>query len=207
VIFFKRENQAAYSVMLGKKNCDPDAVDSNGNCMQKGRVKAPLDSSQQPNAAPLLSPSSSFLIRWESATPVMDAFARLEQLGEHKTASFQAPAVRHPADRYVVTVKLENPGLKGFDPFTVTTGEPLLLTTLKSRHGLVKPVEVEFSGVGVSSAVHLFFPRSVEGVPLFSGRRDWAEFQLVGQGFAARCRFVLDFESSDFPNNNKGDSQ
>src|SRR6266478_9672972 len=69
VIFLQRENQASFSVPTGTNHCDPDAIDPNGNCLQKGRIEAPVDSSRQPNAAPRLSPSTAFLVRWESAAP------------------------------------------------------------------------------------------------------------------------------------------
>src|SRR5258708_18615475 len=74
VVFFRRENQASYSIPTGTRHCDPDTIDANGNCMQKLRVEPPVDSSQQPNGAPRLSPSTAFLVRWESAVPVDQAF-------------------------------------------------------------------------------------------------------------------------------------
>src|SRR5437879_10740189 len=90
VVFLRRENQASYSLPTGTMHCDPDAIDQNGNCLQKGRIEAPVDSSRQPDAAPRLSPSTAFLVRWESAAPVNQAFARLEELGERALAAFQA---------------------------------------------------------------------------------------------------------------------
>src|ERR1700730_9940465 len=47
VVFLGQEPQAAYSIPTGTKHCDTDAIDQNGNCLQKGRVEAPVDSSQQ----------------------------------------------------------------------------------------------------------------------------------------------------------------
>ena len=46
VVFLRRENQASYIIPTGTKHCDPDAIDPNGNCLQKGRIEAPLDSSR-----------------------------------------------------------------------------------------------------------------------------------------------------------------
>ncbi len=193
VIFLQRENQASFSVPTGTNHCDPDAIDANGNCLQKGRIEAPVDSSRQPNAAPNLSPSTAFLVRWESAAPVTQAFARLEQLGERALATFQAPSPRLPADRYVITVKLEQPGFAGFEPFAVTpAGSPSLRATLKTRRGAVAPLEVEFTGAGASSSVHFFFPRTLDGAPLLGPGLDSAEFTMQGAGFAVRSKFTLD---------------
>ena len=195
VIFLRQDPQAAYSIPTGTKHCDPDAIDSNGNCMQKGRIEAPIDSSQQADAAPQLTPSAAFLVRWESAGPVADAFARLKELGERAVAAFQAETPRLPADRYVITVKVEQPGRVGFEPFAVTpAGKPVLHATLKTQRGTVEPLEVEFTGTGASCSVHFFFPRTLDGTPLLGPGRDTAEFSLRGGGFAVRNKFALDSE-------------
>jgi hypothetical protein len=195
-VFLRRDAEAAYSVPTGTKHCDPDAIDPNGNCMQKGRVEMPIDSSQQIDAAPRLTPSAAFLVRWESAGAVTHAFARLGELGQRSVAEFQAQAPRVPADRYVITVKLEQPGRAGFDPFAVTpAGKPKLHATLKTRRGTVAPLETEFTGTGANSSVHFFFPRTVEGDPLLSAGRDSAEFSLQGIGFAVRTKFTFDSAS------------
>lgn len=195
VVFLRQQNQASYSIPTGTKHCDPDAIDANGNCLQKGRIEAPVDSSRQPNAAPSLSPSTAFLVRWESAEPVNQAFARLEELGERALAAFQAQAPRLPADRYVITVKLEQPGFVGFDPFAVTpAGSPDLRATLKTRRGTVAPLEIEFTGTGASSSVHFFFPRTHDGSPLLGPGLDAAEFTLRGASFSVHSRFTLDPE-------------
>jgi hypothetical protein len=195
VVFFRQEPQASYSIPTGTKHCDPDAIDQNGNCMQKGRVEAPVDSSQQPDAAPNLSPSTGFLVRWESAAPVRQAFARLDELGERAVVAFQARAPRLPADRYVITVKNEQPGRAGFEPFAVTPGgKPVLRATLKTRRGTVAPLEVEFTGTGASSSVHFLFPRTLDGASLLGSGRESAEFRLQGAGFAVRSKFTLDLE-------------
>jgi hypothetical protein len=195
VVFSEKEAEAAYSISTGTRHCDPDAIDPNGNCMQKGRVEAPVDSSRQMDAAPLIKPWAGILVRWESATPVAQAFARLEELAEREAAAFQTPAPRLPVDRYVITVKLEQPGRKSFEPFTVRpAGKPVLVATLKTRRGLVRPLEVEFTGTGATSSVHFFFPRILDGAALLGPRRDWAEFTLQGAGFAVHCKFTLDPE-------------
>ena len=195
VVFVREENQASYSIGTGTKYCDPDALDASGHCLQRRRVRAPVDASRKPDGAPALSPSTAFLVRWESAIPVNQAFARLEELGERALAVFQAPAPRLPADRYVITVKLDQPGFVGFEPFAVTPGRsPYLRAVLKTSRGTVTPLEIEFSGTGTSSAVHFFFPRTLDGAPLLSAGRDTAEFDLRGAGFAAHSKFTLDPE-------------
>jgi hypothetical protein len=195
VVFLQREEEAAFSVTTGTRHCDPDAIDPNGKCMQKGRIEAPVDPSRQMDAAPIIKPWAGILVRWESATPVAQAFARLEELGEGPAAAFQAPAPRLPADRYIVTVKLEQAARKGFEPFAVTSsGKPVLVATLKTRVGIVAPLEVEFTGVGASSSVHYFFPRTIDGHPLLGPGRDRAEFILLGTGFALHSKFTLDPE-------------
>ena len=195
VVFLRPENQASYSIPTGKKHCDPDAIDANGRCLQKGKMEPPVESSRQPNAAPRLSPSTAFLVRWESVTPVTQAFARLEELGERSLIAFQAQAPRVPTDRYVVTVKLEQPGFAGFEPFTVTSsGEPDLRATLKTRTGTVTPLEIEFTGAGANSSVHFFFPRTLNRVPLLDSGTDSADFYMEGIGFAVHSKFTLDSE-------------
>jgi hypothetical protein len=195
VMFLPRESASDFSVPTGTKHCDPDAIDQNGNCLQKGRVEPPIDSSQSSDAAPRPSSSAAFLVRWESAAPVTQAFARLQELGERAAAAFQAPAPRLPADRYVITVKLEQPGRAGFEPFTFTpAGKPRFRATLKTRRGTVAPLEVEFAGAGTSSSAHFFFPRTFNGAPLLEPGRDSADFSLQGAGFAMHSKFTLDPE-------------
>lgn len=198
VVFLRAENQASFSIPTGTKHCDPDAIDANGDCLQKLRIEAPVDSSRQPDGAPRLSPSTAFLVRWESAVPVNQAFVRLAELGERALVAFQARAPRLPADRYVITVKLEQPGFVGFDPFAVTpAGSPDLRATLKTRRGTVAPLEIEFTGTGTSSSVHFFFPRSLDGAPLLGPEVSTAEFALRGGGFAVHSKFRLDPEFLD----------
>ena len=193
VMFLRQEPGADFSVPTGTKHCDPDAIDQNGNCLQKGRIEAPVDSSKSPDAAPSLFPSAAFLVRWESAAPVTQAFARLQELGERAAAEFQAPAPRLPMDRYVITVKLEQPGRAGFEPFSVTPArKPIFRATLKTRRGTVTPLEVEFTGTGTSSSVHFFFPRAFDGAPLLGPGRNSVDFNLQGDGFAMHSKFTLD---------------
>lgn len=195
LMFLRKDAEAAFSVPTGTNHCDPDAIDQNGNCMQKGRIEAPVDSSRGPDAAPPLTPSAGMLVRWESATPVAQAFARLEELGERAVAAFQAPTPRLPPDRYVITVKLEQPGRTGFEPFAVPPeGKSALHATLKTGRGTVTPLETEFTGAGASSSVHFFFPRTLNGTPLLGPGRDSAEFSLQGAAFTVHSKFTLEAE-------------
>ena len=195
VVFRRTEIQASYSISMGKRHCDPDTIDANGNCMQKMKLEPPVDSSQQPDGAPRLSPSTAFLVRWESAVPVAQAFRRLEELGERALVAFQAQTPRLPADRYVITVRVDQPGFAGFEPFAVLpAGTPNLRATLKTRRGTVAPLEIEFTGTGASAAVHFYFPRIVDGAPLLGAGRDGAEFEMHGAGFAVHSKFTLDPE-------------
>jgi hypothetical protein len=193
VIFLRRGSDATYSIPTGTRHCDPDAIDQNGDCLQKLRIEVPLDSSQGADAAPRLSPSTGLLIRWESAEPIAAAFARLRELGETEVVAFQAPPPRTAADRYVITVKVEQPGWAGFDPFAVTpAGRPVLRASLKTSHGIAAPFEVEFTGVGATSAVHFSFPRRLDGVSLLTAQRESVEFTLLGPGFSVRSKFALE---------------
>jgi len=195
VVFRWNEIQASYSISTGKRHCDPDTIDANGNCMQKMKLEPPVDDSQSPNGAPRLSPSTAFLVRWESAAPVNQAFARLEELGERTLAAFLAQAPRVPVDRYVITVKLDQPGFAGFEPFAATPARsPDLRATLKTRRGIVAPIEIEFTGTGTSAAVHFFFPRTLDGAPLLGPGIDAAEFAMRGAGFAVYSKFKLNPE-------------
>src|SRR5258708_19478620 len=124
VVFRRTEIEASYSIPTGKRHCDPDAIDQNGKCMQKGKVEPPVDSSQSPDGAPRLSPSTAFLVRWESAAPVNQAFARLEELGEHTLATFLAQAPRIPADPYLITLTLNHPAFTCFIPFPAPPAPP-----------------------------------------------------------------------------------
>jgi hypothetical protein len=69
-----------------------------------------------------------------------------------------------------------------------------LRATLKTRHGIVVPLEMEFTGTGTSSSVHFYFPRTLDGAPLLGPGFYTAEFALRGAGFAVHSKFTLDPE-------------
>ena len=124
-----------------------------------------------------------------------EAFTRLEELGERPLAAFMAQAPRLPGDRFVITVKLDQPGFAGFEPFAATpTRTPNFRATLKTRRGIVAPLETEFTGTGTSASVHFYFPRTLDGAPLLSLGPDAAEFSMHGAGFAVYSKFRLDPE-------------
>ncbi len=189
------EEMPSLSFPTGTRHCDPDAIDQNGNCMQKGRVEMPLDASQRPDAAPLLTPSWAVLIRWESAGPVKQAFARLAELDAKAAAEYQSPPPRMPADQYVVTVKMVQSGKFTVDPFAPgPEGKPGWQATLKTSRGAIPAVKTEYSGAGASAAVHFFFPRTVGGAPLLGPRREQVEFILKGPKLTIKSRFTLEPE-------------
>lgn len=190
--FLPGQEQASLSVRTGTKHCDPDAIDQNGNCLQKNRVEGPVDESRQLDAAPQISPSTTFLVVWQSLR-VSQAFARLHQLGEGAVIQFQAEPPRVPADRFVISVKLEQPGRIRFSPLSVTPdGAPSLRALLKTEQGAVTPLETEFTGVGANSAVHFFFPRTLNGTALLGPQSRLADFTLAGPGFAVHAKFKID---------------
>jgi hypothetical protein len=189
------EKEVSVSYPTGTRHCDHDAIDQNGNCLQKGRVEMPLDSSQQPEAAPLLTPSWAVLVRWESAAPILQAFARLAQLDAKAAAEYQSRPPRVPADRYVVTVKMVESGPHMIDPFTPPVdGKPAFKAFLRTRRGMLEAKEREYSGSGAAAAIHFFFPREVDGAPLFGPEREEVQFILQGAQFRIKSKFTLDPE-------------
>lgn len=142
---------------------------------------------------PISPPTAAYLVRWESATMVAEAFTRLEELGERTSALFQAPPPRLPDDRYVITVKTTRPPPGGPDIFdNLTKFQLRRRAQLKTKHGTVLPREVERSGLGASAAVHFFFPRTREGTPLVQNEREVVEFRFEGNRSALGCKFKLE---------------
>lgn len=155
----------------------------------------PPEAQRDPNREPPRRPPpqditrGSYLVRWESAGPVEDAFARLEELGERKKALAEAPAPRLPANRYVVTVRILEPAEPGPDLF-----DDLSLDTLRkrarlaTRHGEVAASEAERSG---TEAVHFFFQRDFNGKPLLEDGREQVEFHFRGERFNLGAEFEI----------------
>lgn len=137
--------------------------------------------------------TAAYLVRWESAAPVEEAFARLEELGERTSAAFQAPAPRRPDDRYVITVKTTKPPSQGPDLFAgMDEAELKRRARLTSANGSVAPLEVERRGVGAAEAMHFFFPRAVRGRALLRGPREGVEFRFEGERFKLTTQFTLE---------------
>lgn len=134
-----------------------------------------------------------YLVRWESAAPVREAFARMQALGEQTSADFQAPPPRWPDDRYVITVKMLRPPERGRDPFERIGDRQLRVSArLKTPQGEVAPLEVERSGLGATAALHFFFPRMLDGEPWLGPRPARVEFKLELRRTSLKSKFTLD---------------
>lgn len=132
----------------------------------------------------------SYLVRWESAEPVAQAFARLEELGASASAQFQAPPPRRPGDQHVVTVKTTRPPPRGIDILTRLSNRQLLASAeLRTARGAVTPVGVERSGMGATAAVHFFFPRVLAGQPVVGPYPQQVEFHLEVRRFHLKSKF------------------
>ena len=188
------EEAASLSIPTGTRNCDPDAIDANGNCLQK-RVDLPVEPTRLPNAAPLLTPSWAVLVRWESATPVKQAFARLAMLDAKAAAEYQSPPPRMPADEYVVTVKMVESSQPIVDPFAAGPGGKAdWKAMLKTSRRSIPASRTEYSGTGAGAAIHFYFPRMIGESPLLGPRREQVEFILKGSKFTIKSKFMLDPE-------------
>jgi len=182
------------------RHCDPDALDSGGNCLQ-AHLKPGTDSSRGQQSDPSTTDEVVFLIRWESAARVENAFARLSELGERATARYLSMPQRLPADRYVVTLKaLEKFVVAGTPPGSM----PLNLigslendstgprARLSAGNLSAAPAESERTGVGAEEAVHFYFPREVNGAPLIpADRLSRVTFEFRGQRFSVKTHFTL----------------
>ena len=135
---------------------------------------------------------AAYLIRWESAAAVIGAFRRLEELEMRSSARLQSPPPRRPDDRYVITLKTTRPAEPEPEPLAGLS-EPELKQRahLKTRWARVQASEVERSGVGLSAAVHFFFPRTLDGQPLLAGDHRQASFHLKTQRVTLKTKFAL----------------
>ena len=142
-----------------------------------------------------------YLVRWESAEPVAQAFARLEQLGEDDAARAKGPAPRLPPDRYIVTVLMTRPprgGPVGYDRRDLLDDldedELRDRAWLETKQGRVTPLEVERTWVGPVAAIHFSFPRTVNSEMLFRAQRELeeVEFGVKGKMFVLKSKFALE---------------
>ncbi len=140
-------------------------------------------------------PVETYLVRWESAGPVTEAFARLRQLGMETSAEFQSPPPVLPADRYVITVKTLEPPHSGKDLVEgLEAAELVKRAKLKTRRGEVAPAEVARSGVGANAAVHFLFPREREGQPLLRMPSEVVEFVFKAERQTLKQKFRVERE-------------
>lgn len=136
-----------------------------------------------------------YRVRWESARPVQDAFARLVELGEEVGAEFQSPPPSWPQDRYVITVKPVRPPQAGREPFELLGDRRLReAARLKTHRGEVEAVEVAHSGMGANAAVHFYFPRMEGGKPIVDPRGERVEFKLGLRHITLKAKFRLEPE-------------
>lgn len=188
-------NEASASISVGASNCDPDAVDANGNCLEH-KLSLPRDASQSPSVSLPNFNYAAYLMRWESATPVEQAFARLAELGERAAIVYFSPPPRLPADRYVITVKALRPPSDVTDPLALREeSAEKQRVRLKTSRGIFFPLESERAGVGAGAAVHFFFPRERDGKPVLAAPRDTAEFVFEGLHVTLKGKFSLDAKS------------
>jgi hypothetical protein len=196
-----RPNSGADAVFdRSRAHCDPDALNPNGECVQT-RVMPPSDSSRSREVEFSNLNDVVFLVRWESSAPIEEAFTRLSELGERATAQYLSMPPRLPADRYVVTLKaLEKaaptgrpPGAMPLDPIGSLENDAAgPRARLEVGNLTVVPAEAERSGVGASEAAHFYFPRLVDGAPLFPpDRPSRVTFEFRGQLFSIKTRFTL----------------
>jgi len=196
-----RSESGPDSVYDGNGNrCDLDTMDANGNCIVP-RVRPSVGSSRTHQVDISTEDPVIYLLRWESSAPVEEAFARLAELGEKATAQYLSAPPRLPSDRYVVTLKAlekaapvgQRPGPMPPDPIGPIENDAAGPRARLIVGSLVVPAsETERSGVGAAEAVHFFFPRSVNGVPVIpEGSESRVIFEFRGERFSLRTRFSL----------------
>ncbi len=155
----------------------------------------PPSSGQDWTLGPQDIPVETYLVRWESAGPVAEAFARLRELEMETSAEFQSPPPLLPADRFVITVKTLEPPHSGRDLLEgVEAADFYKRTRLKTRRGEVPPAEIVRSGVGANAAVHFLFPREREGQPLLRSASEVVEFVFQAERVTLKQKFRVERE-------------
>lgn len=139
--------------------------------------------------------SARYQVRWESARPVREAFARLKTLGEAATANFQSPPPSVPENQYIVTVKTVRPPKAGREPFERAGDRALRAAArLKAQAGEVQAVKVERSGLGANAAVHFFFPRTAGTAPFVGAGGERVEFTVELRHIRLKSKFRVEPE-------------
>ncbi len=157
--------------------------------------QAPPPSGQDWTLGPQDIPVETYLVRWESARPVAEAFARLRELEMEASAEFQSPPPLLRADRFVITVKTLEPPHSGRDLLEgVEAADFYKRTRLKTRRGDVPPAEIVRSGVGANAAVHFLFPREREGQPLLRSASEVVEFVFQAERVTLKQKFRVERE-------------
>ncbi len=166
------------------RNRNPRAVGQ-----QSRRNRQPRN---QGNTPPNPGRHASYLVRWESAPIVVAAFRRLEEMGLGISATYQGPPPRRPSDRYVITVKTTKPPQHGPMLFEQMNDNGLKrYARLITKHGEVRPSEVERSGVGGNAAVHFYFPLSQGNGPLLHPDREKVTFQFRTRRVNLKTKFTI----------------
>jgi hypothetical protein len=183
------------SVVAQPVNCDPDVYGESENC-RRSRIRLQRDADPRRGTPPLVFNPAVYLVRWDSAPEVAAAFARLDSLGDRALAAFQSPPPRHPVDRYVVTMNVVQPPKGAGDPLAIREnskdGRPV---RLKTSRGTFSPSESERSGVGANEAMHFFFSREQDGMPILNPSGDTAELVFEGKRVTVKTKFSLDADS------------
>jgi len=158
-------------------------------------TEPPPPSGQDWRLGPQDIPVETYLVRWESARPVAEAFARLRELEMETSAEFQSPPPLLPADCFVITVKTLEPPHSGRDLLEgVEAADFYKRTRLKTRRGEVPPTEIVRSGVGANAAVHFLFPREREGQPLLRSASEVVEFVFQAERVTLKQKFRVERE-------------
>ncbi len=156
---------------------------------RSGRNRQPRN---QGNTPPNPGRHASYLVRWESTPSVVAAFRQLEEMGLGISATYQAPPPRRPSDRYVITVKTTKPPRRGPMLFERMNDNGLKrYARLITKHGEVRPSEVERSGVGGNAAVHFYFPLSQGNGPLLHPDREKVTFQFRTRRVNLKTKFTI----------------
>ena len=177
-----RRNRAEEVADFG--NPDPRAVIPRSRRNRRRRN----EDNPSPNSGGL----ASYLVRWESAPIVDAAFRRLEEMGLGISATYQGPPPRRPSDRYVITVRTTKPPRRGPMLFEQMNDNGLKrYARLITKHGEVRPSEVERSGVGGNAAVHFNFPLSRGNGPLLHPDREKVTFQFRTRRVNLKTKFTI----------------
>ncbi len=185
----------ARAVLSGRNAVRTDGAQPRTQRDRRSRTAEPPPTAADWTLGPPDIPVETYLVRWESAGPVTEAFARLRELGMETSAEFQSPPPALPADRFVITVKTLEPPHSGRDLLEgVEVAEFHKRTRLRTRRGEVAPTEIVRSGVGANAAVHFLFPRERDGQPLLRAPSEVVEFVFKAERLTLKQKFHVERE-------------